>query len=533
MIRLCLTTAIFLAALPATAPFIAAAEVESLGRLDFPNSGAPEAQDAFIRGVLLLHSFEFDDAAEAFREAQQIDPGFALAYWGEAMSFNHPLWRQQDRDAALAVLQRLGARGGERAARAGSEREKGYLAAVEVLYGEGSKIRRDEAYSEAMEALSRAYPNDLEAKAFYALSILGTTQGERDFATYMRAGAIAEEVFAVNPRHPGAVHYLIHSYDDPVHAPLGLRAARVYADIAPAAPHAQHMISHIFVALGRWADSIDANVKSFEVSVERVERKGLDVDQRNYHALHWLQYSRLQLGQFEAARQLMDEMNGYASESGSERARWYQAAFRAGWAVETEATELGPGPDPSATAFHASVQERFALGYMALTRSDLEVVEAQAEAIAELRAATPVMETGEESFAVFETDLKIAEVLEKELRAGAALTRGDEVAALEMMGQATVIESDLPLEFGPPQIVKPSHELLGEMLLGLERPAEAQQAFEEALERAPRRRQALEGLATAARAADDVRVAARACSELAAIYAHSDEGVGRTAACGT
>ena len=147
----------------------------------------------------------------------------------------------------------------------------------------------------------------------------------------MRAAAEAEEVFAANPRHPGAIHYLIHSYDDPVHAPLGLRAARVYSEIAPAASHGQHMISHIFVALGRWEDSVESNRTAFEVSRERQEAKGLGVDSLNYHALHWLQYSYHQLGRLDAARGVLDRMHGYATESGTARAVWHYASMRALW----------------------------------------------------------------------------------------------------------------------------------------------------------------------------------------------------------
>lgn len=507
-------------------------EVRDLGTIAFPNSGAPQAQEAFIRGVLLLHSFEFEDAGEAFREAQEIDPGFALAYWGEAMSYNHPLWREQDREAALAVLERLAPGAEERLAKAPTEREKGYLRALELLYGEGTKAERDAAYSQAMGELATAYPEDLEARAFYALSILGTTQGERDFATFMRAAAVAEEVFAANPRHPGAAHYLIHSYDDPVHATLGLRAARVYADIAPAAPHAQHMISHIYVALGRWADSIDANVKSFAVSVERAERKGLGPDARNYHALHWLQYSRLQMGQIDEARRLLEEMAGYAEASGSERALWHLAAFRAAWAVESGAAEMPSGPDPQGMPFHAAVLERFARGYSALERGDLEAALAAAEGIRERREATEASDEGEQRGTVFATDLRAAEVMEAELEAGAAFARGEHAEALEALGEAADLEAGLPLEYGPPSIPKPSHELLGEWLLALERPGEAKAAFERALERAPRRRLALEGLAAAGEAAGDAGAARQACGELAQIYVHADPDLPRAAACG-
>jgi tetratricopeptide (TPR) repeat protein len=506
-------------------------EVRDLGTISFPTSGAPPAQEAFVRGVLLLHSFEFEDAGEAFREAQGLDPDFAMAYWGEAMSLNHPLWREQDREAALAVLERLAATPAERLAKAPTEREKAYLAAIEILYGEGGKVERDVAYAEAMRELSATWPEDLEAKAFHALAILGTTQGERDFATFMRAAAVAEEVFAANPRHPGAAHYLIHSYDDPVHAPLGLRAARIYADIAPAAAHAQHMISHIYVALGRWADSIDANVKSFEVSVDRAEGKGLGPDARNYHALHWLEYSRLQLGQLEAARRLLEEMDGYAVESGSDRARWHQAAFRAAWAVESSARDLPPGPDTEGMPFHAAVLEHFAVGFAASRRGDLDVSLAAAAAIRRRREEAVTTQTGERRGDIVASDLRVAEVMETQLASAVALARGEHAEALEGLGRAAAIEASLPLEYGPPSIPKPSHELLGEWLLTLDRPAEARAAFATTLERAPRRRLALEGLATATAALADADATRLACAELAAIYAHADESLPRATAC--
>jgi len=215
-----------------------------LGTIDFPNSGAPAAQHAFIQGVLLLHSFEFEDAATEFQQAQKADPTFALAYWGEAMTYNHPLWKEQDGDAARAALARYASTAEAREARAPTERERGFMQAVDALYGRGDKTERDARYMERMKQLSAAYPKDLEAKAFYALSIVGTKNGDRDFATYERAAEVAKEVFAANPRHPGAAHYIIHSYDDPVHAHLGLEAARAYSDIAPDAAHAQHMAAH-------------------------------------------------------------------------------------------------------------------------------------------------------------------------------------------------------------------------------------------------------------------------------------------------
>src|SRR5947209_7231062 len=245
-----------------TVPASAQSEV---GEVAFANSGPLEAQEPFLRGLALLHNFEYPDAAEQFRKAEAVDPDFAMAYWGEAMTFTHPVWMQQDLDAARAVLGRLGATPEARLAKARTERERDYLRAVEVLYGSGTKEERDFRYSDAMAALHQRYPQDVDATAFYALSLLGTAHQGRDFATYMRSAALLEEVFPTHQRHPGVLHYLIHSYDDPIHAPLGMRAARLYGKVAPNAGHALHMTSHIFVALGLWDDVIAANERAIGV----------------------------------------------------------------------------------------------------------------------------------------------------------------------------------------------------------------------------------------------------------------------------
>jgi tetratricopeptide (TPR) repeat protein len=487
--------------LAAVAPAAAAAD---LGSISFPNSGSAAAQPAYVRGMLLLHSFEYADAREAFRDAQEIDPSFALAYWGEAQTHNHPLWREQDRDAALAALARLAPTAAARRERAPTERERGYLDAVEVLFGEGDKPARDRAYAEAMGRLAERYPDDLEARSLWALSILGTAEGVRDFRIYMRAGAVAEEVFAANPRHPGAVHYLIHSYDDPVHAPLGLRAARVYAEIAPAASHAQHMISHIYVALGSWEESIDANVKSFDVSLQRRAAKSLEPDALNYHSLHWLEYSYLQLGRFDDARGTLEAMAGYARESGTSRALWHYAAMRAAWIVEMGGRDVPP-PLAGETQISGAAADMFATGYAAAIAGDLEAAADAADRIEvrrESAAHGPLCEQTGRPSDTSKTDLVVVDVMQKSLRALVELGRGRTEAALDLLAAAATAEEALPADFGPPAIVKPSHELYGEVLLRLGRPAEARAQFEKALDRAPRRRLALDGLAAAAKMSD-------------------------------
>ena len=214
------------------------AEPGGLGRIAFPTSGPAEARKHFDRGVLFLHSFEYREAREQFLAAQKMAPSFAMAYWGEAMTYNEPVWFAQDLDSGRSALKRL-------PVKAPTDRERAYLHAVELLYGDGTKEDRDFEYSAAMRRLHENYPDDQEAAAFYALSLIGTCHRGRDFRTYMKAAAVAEAVLEKNPEHPGALHYAIHAYDDPVHAPLGLRAARVYANSrAGGSPCPTHAFAH-------------------------------------------------------------------------------------------------------------------------------------------------------------------------------------------------------------------------------------------------------------------------------------------------
>src|ERR1700693_3602161 len=212
---------------------------QQLGSISFPTSGTAAAQPKFIEGVKDLHSFEFDEAAEAFHQAQQTDPNFALAYWGEAMSYNHTLWAQLDLPAARKALERLAPTLEGRLAKAHTEKEKAYIEAVnELFYAPGDKLARDNAYSDAMARLYERWPDDNEVSIFYALSLLGTVRpADKGFRRQALAASIAFKVFQENPNHPGAAHFIIHAFDDPDHAILALPAARVYARIAAAAPH--------------------------------------------------------------------------------------------------------------------------------------------------------------------------------------------------------------------------------------------------------------------------------------------------------
>lgn len=479
----------------------AAAQTPRLGTITFPNSGAKAAQASFIRGVLYLHSFEFGPAGDAFREAQQADPGFALAYWGEAMSYNHPLWGEWDDAAARAALRRLAPTPGARRAKAPTAREQMYLDAVEALWGAGPKPVRDTAYALAMEQLVRAYPDDDEARAFWALSILGLSGTTRVVPSYMRGAAIAEEVLRRNPNHPGAVHYIIHSFDDPVHAPLGLSAARAYSKIAPDAAHAQHMTTHIFLAMGMWDEvvsqnEIAANLTSWSPG----------------HYTYWLGYGLLQQGRWDAAREQLERARSEMGSPARPRQWWYLAAMRAQYVITTQRWAdsvldwpMEIGDDREATAIDA-----FALGYAALRRGDRRTAAAQA---------------GRLQTAADSSDDPATHVLSLNLAAAISAASGSSARALDMLDDATRIEDSLPAAFGPPDIVKPSWELLGELLLAAGRSSRAQTAFTHALTLAPKRALSLRGLVAAASATGDRAVAVRARQDLAAVWHSADAAV--------
>ena len=474
---------------PGSAPVV---DVPGLGALSFPSSGSGEAQEAFRRGVLLLHSFEYEPAAEAFREAQEIDPDFALAYWGEAMTYNHPLWNQYDRGRAMAALERLAPTREERRAKAPTEREKMYLDAVETLYAPetgdaASKEERDRAYMRAMERLHEAYPEDDEARAFYALSILGSAGGDRDFAAYMRAAATAMPVFDRNPRHPGAAHYIIHSFDDPIHAPLGLPAAEVYADVAPRAAHAQHMTSHIFVALGLWERVVEANVRARDTQDAELAERGLPPNVCGHYS-SWLHYGRLQLGQLEEAEELMDRCHERVRGDPNAGEWIYFARMRARHVVDTEdwdligrwAVPLEELPSEQAWGRGNPAPRLLYRVTDALARLEQGDPGPARALVGEPRPGDPMA------------------ALQVEQLAGLlALREGRSEEGLGLLRRAAEAEAELPFQFGPPVPVKPTHELLGEALAELGRTEEAAAAFRAAVKRTPGRTLAVEGLEAA------------------------------------
>ena len=499
---------------------VAAAQTTHLGTIDFPNSGTAAAQAPFIRGVLLLHSFEYGPAATAFQEAERLDPGFAMAYWGEAMTYTHPVWNQQDVNAGRATLQRLASTAAARRAKAPTAREQAYLDAVETLYGSGSKAARDTAYSRAMGRLVTRFPADLDAKVFYAASLLGLNQSDRDTITYLRAARILEQVFRAAPAHPGAAHLLIHCYDDPAHARLGLPAARAYATIAPDAPHAHHMTTHIFLALGMWDDVVSQN--EIAAGADRTSWTPT-------HYTYWLGYGYLQQGRYgEALRHLELVHRNMAIGHGNVPALLVQMC--GDYIVATERWDSSclawNDVDLSGMRTRDKALGAFLQGFSALKRGDRAAAERQ---LAAINALVPALPTGEGDRGRGPKGDPVPYILGDELRGALQQSSGDTTGAVTSLRRAAALEDAMPFEFGPPVTVKPSHELLGEVLLQAGRSREAEVEFTRALRLAPKRARSLIGLARAASAAGDQSTAARASADLQSIWHAADPGVLATA----
>ena len=476
---------------------------QELGTITFPNSGSAAAQAAFIEGVKDLHSFQFDEAAVAFQRAQKADPTFAMAYWGEAMSHNHPLWAQQDDKAAKAILEKIAPTADARQAKARLPKEKAFLKAIDILYyspGDAStsltasKLARDMAYSDAMAAMYAQWPNDHEVATWYALSLLGTVRpADQGFRRQALAASIAEKVFAENPRHPGAAHFIIHAFDDPDHAPLALTAARAYAGIAPAAAHALHMPSHIFVQRGMWEDVRKSNIAAYKSATDLNARMKLAEGREDFHTLGWLAYANLMLGNIDEATANVEAAKAAADRNPG------NAAIRNGWLgmrarliLETEQWERIPldAPAGGAADAHANMPGMnmampgnntwtFIAGYSAAKLGDLATAE---RAVAMLRGAREKAEGGSNPY----SGRSIA-ILEKQVAALVSNARGQKDEALKLAKEAMDIELALSAPSGPPDPIKPAPEFYGELLIEAGKHAAAVAALEISLQRTPNR----------------------------------------------
>src|SRR5215211_1703685 len=449
------------------------AQESQLGRVEFPTSGSEKAQAHFLRGLAALHSFWYEEALEAFQESTKVEPDFAMGYWGEAMTYNHPLWSEQDITAARQVLAKL------KESPKVTERERAYLNAVKLLYGEGDKRARDAAYSAGMEKIYRAYPEDLDAAAFYSLSLIGRVRPEdKRYRLQAQAGAIALEVYQKNPNHPGAAHYIIHAFDDPDTAFLALPAARRYATIAPEAHHARHMPSHIFLQLGMWPEAAASNLSAWESSDAWMKRKKLSPNVRDYHSLHWLLYVYLQQGRYKEAEQLLGLMKKVMSESTYDnklRPGYYEnnyAAMAAAFVIETERWNLAADLFPESKAAPVTSEQNAMSGHGGHGATPAPASNAAATVRASsanlmlpffVRGLAAAVNGGavEQSLAGLETlrsdnvpaRTAMVTIRTLEICALNASMKKDHDKAIELMKKATALEEEMSPPSGPPNIV--------------------------------------------------------------------------------
>ena len=479
---------------------------EVVGTVDFPISCTPEAQTEFNHGMAQLHSFWFGPAMNAFNTVSELDPTCAMAHWGVAMTlmgnpFSWPLAGQALMDGWAAV---------EQATAVGTKtpREAAYIAAVTAFYQDHDTVdhrTRALAYTAAMEQLAQDYPEDTEAQIYYALALNATAlPTDKSYSNQLKAVEILEKIFVVQPDHPGVAHYLIHSNDYPALAANGLDAALRYAGIAPAAPHAQHMPSHIFTRMGYWHESIETNRTSAAVAQkELAAAHPPDVGSSSMlHPMDYMMYAYLQLSQDNAAKTLLEETlaiekldvenstGAYAfaaipARYALERGQWAEAA-----ALSLHPQDLAWERFPQAEAVLI-----FARALGAARNGDVAAAREGVNRLQELREA---MVTAKLDYWVGQADIQ-----SKEVEAWIALAEGNDQAALALMREAVALEDATEKSPVTPGPFVPAHELLGEMLLELDEPALALAEFEASHVIEPNRFRGLYGAAQAAELAGD------------------------------
>jgi hypothetical protein len=486
-----------------------------VGKVAFQNSCAPSVQADLLRGVAMLHSFWYNAGETTFRAVLARDPGCAIASWGIASLMMSNSLAGIGSTPAQAEKVRLAI---EEARRVGvkTERERDYLEAVAAYFQDWAarpERERQIARSKAYEALAAKYPADDEAQIFNALYIAGTqSQADQTYAAYARAVAILGPQFTKFPDHPGVAHYLIHSFDAPPIAPQGLDAARKYAGLAPDAPHALHMPSHIFTRVGAWRDSASSNLRSFNVAV-----KDNDVSDA-YHASDYMVYAELQLGRDAAARVAMENALKVAVPTPTPPAAQYAlAAMPARLALERGdwTTAAGLTPPPSGLPFTQALTQ-FARGIAAARLGDAATSDQAAQALAELNDKL-----------VAAKNLYWASEVENQRRAVMAwanFARGQTDAALAAMTDAADREDKIEKHIVTPGRLAPARELLGDMLMLAKRPADALRAYEQSQVREPNRFRGYLGAALAAEAAGDATTAKAYFAKLLDLAKDADSG---------
>lgn len=509
---------------------------EGVGHVHMDLSCSPGAGKQFDRALALLHNFWYARALEGFQQVSQADPQCAMAYWGQAMTYNHPFWDappQADETAAWTLVQK------GLSAKEASPREKLYLAAAAALFkdaGAGTKMARDENYREAMARVYAQYPDD-ETALFYGLSILGAMpEGSAGFEQQAQAANLFEGVYARHSDHPGVLHYLIHAYDDPEHAQLGLAAARAYAKAAPAVPHALHMPSHIFTRLGYWDESAATNLKGWQVSEADVKRAGESGAYRDFHNLNYLEYAYIELGRYRDAQHTVDIIAAQYKElpnkttvadtpvleSRHVRGRTiYAVPDRVVYGYFDMLTRLmvESGRWDDVATVPLVVQSR---DFRAVKLQwEAKAAAVRKDAAAAQRAASTLLSLSQEPdqhpFAK-----QIITLQAKEAQAFASQASGNTADAVAKMKEAAAIEDSIDDLSQPPYPIIPAHELFGTLLMELNRPADAREQFQQTLKRTPGRPGAIFGLAQAGRATGDREAARRYYEQFLTLWKNAD-----------
>jgi tetratricopeptide (TPR) repeat protein len=505
-----------------------------LTEIPFAVTGSKEAMPHFQKGLLLLHNFEYEDAAVAFIDAQRIDPQFSMAYWGEALTYNHPIWQQLDIEKARAALNKLGSTPEERNEKARTDLEKDFIHSIEILFGPESKPDRDAAYAVAMEQMYKKYPGNTEVASFYALALIGAAPGWNE-ENSMKAGAAAESVLNTMPNHPGALHYLIHAYDHPVFAQKAIDAAYKYDKAASYSGHALHMPSHIYLALGMWDNVVQSNEISWKAESDRKEKLNLDNDAFGYHAHLWLLYGYLQQGRHAEARKLLENQFAFTRELPSQRARFHLMEMKGHYFVET-----GDWKDSLANeefevddlTVAGRAVNRLINGLNAFSRVDSKTLITLAKEMEEDLAASSKLRADSEGVTICGSasfnkipskgQLGIGNTIMLELKGLAAWSEQKLPEAERWLSEAASKEDDYLV--GPPSILKPSHELFAEFLLASGRYQDANREFELALKYSPKRQLSLRGLLAVANQTGDTERAKELEKQLAAIQLSQTQG---------
>ena len=489
----------------------ALAQEDKLGKVSFPTSCDPKVQAQFERGVAMLHSFWYSAGEKTFRDVLAQDPSCAIATWGIAsLLMSNPLAGAGSSPKGAAQAQAAIEQGRKIGAK--TQRERDYIEAVAAYYEDWAnrfEPDRQRSRAKAYEALAARYPDDDEAQIFYALYLAGTqSQAEQSYATYLKAASILEKQFTKYPDHPGVAHYLIHSYDAPPIAQKGLPAARRYASIAPAAPHALHMPSHIFTRVGAWADSAATNQRSAAAA-----KTSNDPDEQ-MHALDYMMYAYLQLARDNDARLVLEEaarVSGFSRPAGP----YAFAAIPARYAIErgdwSGAMKLSPITN---NLHYTEALTRFARAIGAARSGDPASAEKEVEPLARLRDA---LKAAKNEYWVTEV-----EVSRLAASAWAALASGKKEEALKLMRNAADTEDKNEKHIVTPGRMVPARELLGEMLLEIKRPAEALKEFEASQTREPNRFRGFAGAAQAAAQSGDSIKAKQYYTRLVELVGKSD-----------